>query len=57
MSPAAFNGSTYMCIINASGKMDTTSSKYKLVVKPVINLIDSIEITGQGTIDNPYTVK
>ena len=54
MSPAVFNGSAYMCIINSNGQMDATSPRYKLVVKPVINLIDSLEIVGQGTAESPY---
>lgn len=54
MSPAVFNGSAYMCIINSNGQMDATSTRYKLVVKPVINLIDSLEIVGQGTAESPY---
>ena len=54
MSPAVFNGAAYMCVVNDQGRLDTASPRYKLVVKPVINLIDSLEIVGQGTIDNPY---
>ena len=54
MSPAVFNGAAYMCIINSEGKIDTASPRFNLKVKPVINIIDSLEIIGQGTIDNPY---
>ena len=54
MSPAVFNGAAYMCVVNDQGRLDTTSPRYKLVVKPVINLIDSLEIVGQGTAESPY---
>ena len=57
MSPAVFNGAAYMCIINSSGKMDTASTRFNLKVKPVINVIDSLEIIGQGTLENPYQIK
>ena len=54
MSPAIYNGASSMCVVNEQGRLDTASPRYRLVVKPVINLIDGIEIVGQGTYENPY---
>lgn len=56
MSPAVFNGASYMCIVNAQGQLDATSPRNKLIVKPVINIIDNLKVVGQGTIDNPYLI-
>ncbi len=56
MSPAAFNGVSYMCFVNERGEMDALNPKNKLVIKPVINIIDSFEVSGQGTIESPYTI-
>ena len=40
---------------NGNIKTNITSSTYERV-RPVINLIKNTEVTGNGTIDNPYKV-
>ena len=46
-----------MFIVDANGNIKTTisGSTYERV-RPVINLIKNTEVTGDGTIDNPYKV-
>ena len=56
MSPAIYNGISYVGIINKNGKLDATQVNDNINVKPVINLDSSISVSGNGTINNPYVI-
>ncbi len=59
MSGAKGNASSLnMFMIDENGKLkyDVNGNLYR-EVRPVINLIKNVEVTGNGTIDNPYQIK
>ena len=43
-------------VVDASGNVKTNIGSTYARVRPVINLIKNTEVTGNGTIDNPYKV-
>ena len=56
MSPAFYSNQAWVGIVTRNGKIDATTSNQVKEVRPVINLINSTTITGDGTINNPYIV-
>ena len=56
MSPAFYSNQAWIGIVTRNGKIDATTSNQVKEVRPVINLINSTTITGDGTINNPYIV-
>lgn len=56
MSPAFYTTQAYIGIVTRTGKIDAVTSNQVKEVRPVINLINSATITGDGTINNPYLV-
>jgi len=57
MSPSQYNYRAIVGIIDRFGKLNDTYVTDNLEVRPVINLINSLEVTGDGDEANPYLVK
>ena len=57
MSPSQYNYRAIVGIVDRFGKLNDTYVTDNLEVRPVINLINSLEVTGDGTEANPYLVK
>ncbi len=55
-SPSKYSNAAYMYIVNIYGQINELPVNNQLVVKPVINLNNENTVTGNGTIDKPYTV-
>src|SRR5574344_825156 len=56
MSPAFFGSQAWVGTITSTGKLDATSVNNSKEVRPVINLVNYVTITGDGTVDNPYLI-
>jgi hypothetical protein len=56
MSPSFFNNQAWMGIVNKNGKIDVTAVNNEKEIRPVINLINAVTVTGQGTYENPYSI-
>ncbi len=51
------DGNYYPFAVNSSGKIiDSTSGNLYRGLRPVINIIKKVTVTGDGTIDNPYKI-
>ena len=47
----------YPFIINTKGKIESdTSGKLLRGIRPVINIIKTAKVIGDGTVDNPYQI-
>ena len=57
MSPIQFNYRAYVGVIDNFGKMDADIVSETREIRPVINLVNSLEVDGDGTLANPYLVK
>ena len=59
MSPGLFVGSSaFGWVVGSFGLLDNVSVGFSAGVRPVVNLVSGIEITGgDGTIGNEYTIK
>lgn len=57
MSPAEYNYRALVGIIDRNGRLNDSIVTDTKEVRPVINLINSLEVTGDGTLANPYLVK
>lgn len=57
MSPSQYNYRAIVGIVDRFGKLNDNYVTDSLEVRPVINLINSLEVTGDGTEANPYLVK
>jgi hypothetical protein len=55
-SPAFYKAQAWVGIVSKSGKLDATPVNNSLEIRPVINLINSVTVTGDGTIDSPYII-
>ncbi len=47
---------SYMYIMNIYGNIAELPVNYLLATKPVINIINEATVSGEGTINNPYTI-
>ena len=57
MSPSQFNYRALVGIVDRTGRLNDSYVTDTKEVRPVINLINSLEVTGDGTEANPYLVK
>ena len=57
MSPTQYNYRAYVGIVDKLGRINDTFVTDNKEVRPVINLINSLEVTGDGSVANPYLVK
>lgn len=57
MSPIQFNYRAYVAIVDNYGKIDADIVNESREIRPVINLINSLEVEGDGSLANPYLVK
>ena len=57
MSPTQYNYRAYVGIIDRYGRLNDTYVTDNKDVRPVINLINSLEVSGDGSEANPYLVK
>ena len=57
LSPRNFNGSYAFVWIVGSGYLDNYGVIYDRGLRPVISLISSTNVTGDGTSENPYIVE
>ena len=55
LSPAEFYGyNAYIFYVNGAGALLRTYPTDRLNIRPVISLLSSVTVEGDGTIDNPY---
>ena len=57
LSPSYFNGSNAYVWVVYSGYLDDNSVRNYSGLRPVISLISSTNVTGDGTSENPYVVE
>ena len=57
MSPSQYNYRAIVGVVDKYGKLNDNYVTDTLEVRPVINLINSLEVTGNGEEANPYLVK
>ena len=57
MSPIQFNYRSYVAVIDNYGKIDADIVSERREIRPVITLVDSLEVDGDGTLANPYLIK
>ena len=56
MSPAFKASYAWIGILTSSGRIDASYTNVAREVRPVINIISSINVSGNGTITNPYII-
>lgn len=56
ISPAIYNGVSYVGIINKNGKLDATKVNDNINVKPTITIDGSVLVSGIGTSNDPYVI-
>lgn len=57
MTPSEYyNYISYVFTVNTSGMLTSTPTNYSLGVRPVINIIPNVTVSGTGTMDNPYII-
>ena len=58
MTPFLFeSGSALIFILDGIGRLNNDIATWKYVVRPVINLSPNVQITGTGTVSDPYRVQ
>ena len=58
MSPSHHSNSKMnLFMVNNNGSLTTTLTNSSLGVRPTINLDGTVFVSGNGTINNPYTIE
>ena len=57
MSPAHFNNSAYMWVVNGSGNLVPAAvNSTNIAIRPAITITSTINVTGSGTKTDPYMI-